>query len=379
MFVMKMRDCFLALLFLCSCVMHPFAAAAHENMPQLHCTSVLMEAETGLVLAGENPDDVLPIGSQTKLMTVYLTAAAIEEEKLTPDTLVSAPAAVAEQKGAVVWLEPGEKMSVSDLLKAVIIGNANDAAVTLAYAVSGSEAQFVLDMNAAAFSLGMHTTRFADATGQRAENQSCAKDLGLLCRALLAFDFLSGIFGTWRDFLRDGTTELVSENTLTRTYEGLLGFKAGHGEQCGFTLAAAAERDGLRCIAVVLGCEDKDARFSLAKTLLAKGFAGYMVTTPDFSTEFLKPVAVRHGMDRAVMTDPRMLVSVAIPKGEAVSCLVVLPAYVEAPVKKGQKLGVAAFYCGDTLLYEAELCADASVARRGFQDSFALLLENLFK
>ncbi len=374
-----MRDFFMLLLFVCQCLLHPFSLVCHGAEEGSVCATVLMEAQTGLVLAGESYDTVLPIGSQTKLMTVYLTASAIEEGRFTTDTLISAPSAVAEQKGAVIWLEAGEKMSISDLLKAVIIGNANDAAVTLAHAVSGTESQFVLDMNAAAFSLGMHSTRFADATGQRNENQSTPKDLALLCRALLSFDWLSEIFGTWRDFLRDGATELVSENTLTRTYEGILGLKAGHGEQSGFTLAAAAERDGLCCIAVVLNCEDEDRRFSVAKSLLAKGFSGYMVTTPDFSTEFLKPVVVRHGMDRAVMTDPSMLASVAIPKGKAVSCIVVLPAYVEAPVKKGQKLGAAAFYCGDTLLYEAALCADAPVSRRGFWDSFSLLLENLFK
>lgn len=342
-------------------------------------STVLMEGETGIVLAGEGQDTQRAIGSLTKLMTVYLTAQAVEEGTLTPDTMIAAPAAAQEQKGAVIWLEAGDTMSVTDLLKGVIIGNANDAAVTLACAVSGTEAQFVMDMNSAAFTLGMHNTRFADATGLSDENLGTAKDVALLCRGLLAYDWLTPIFTTWRDFLRDGATELVSENTLTKKYEGLRGFKAGHGEACGYTLAAAAERDGFCCIAVVLGCEDEDTRFSKGKSLLAKGFAGYTVTTPDFSTEFMKPVTVRHGMDSAVLTEPLQLVSAAIPKGESVSCVVVLPNYAEAPVRAGDVLGCVAFYCGDTMLYETALCAAASVERRGFWDSFAQLLENMFK
>lgn len=342
-------------------------------------SSVLMEAKTGIVLDGAEQETPRAIGSLTKLMTVYLTAAAVEEELLAPETMVAAPAAAQEQKGAVIWLEAGDTMSVNDLLKGVMIGNANDAAVTLACAVSGTEQQFVMDMNSAAFSLGMHDTRFADATGLSDENMSSAKDIALLCRGLLAYEWLTPIFTTWRDFLRDGETELVSENTLTKHYEGLRGFKAGHGETCGYTLAVAAERDGFCCIAVILGCEDEDARFSKGKTLLARGFSGYTVTTPDFSTEFMKPVNVHHGMDAAVIAYPEQLAGAAIPKGESVSCVVVLPNYIEAPVAEGDVLGCVAFYCGDTLLYETSLCAAASVERRGFADSFTLLLENMFK
>lgn len=342
-------------------------------------SSVLMEAETGIVLAGEAQDAQKAIGSLTKLMTVYLTAQAVEEGALALDTMIAAPAAAQEQKGAVIWLEAGDTMSVQDLLKGVIIGNANDAAVTLACAVSGTETQFVMDMNSAAFTLGMHNTCFVDATGLSKKNFGTAKDVALLCRALLAYDWLTPIFTTWRDFLRDGATELVSENTLTKHYDGLCGFKAGHGEDCGYTLAVAAERDGLCCIAVVLGCGDEDARFSKGKSLLSKGFTGFTVTTPDFSTEFMKPVTVRRGMDSAVLTEPLQLVSAAIPKGASVSCVVVLPNYAEAPIRTGDVLGCVAFYCEDTMLYETALCAAASVERRGFWDSFTLLLENMFK
>ncbi len=351
-----------------------FAEAPEDT----YCT-VLMEAETGVILDGSGYDTVCAAGSLTKLMTVYLTAQAIQEGELSADTLMAAPAAAQEQKGAVIWLEAGDKMSVGDLLKGVIIGNANDAAVTLACGLSGTEQQFVMDMNSTAFDLGMHGTRFADATGLSSENLSTPQDMALLCRSLLQYEWLTPVFTAWRDFLREGATELVSENILTKNYEGLLGFKAGHGDASGYTLAVAAEREHFQCIAVVMGCRDENERFTAGKKLLAEGFGGFTVTTPDFSTEFMKPVAVRHGMDAAVLTEPAVLFSAAVPKGGSISCVVVLPNYAEAPVHRGDALGRVAFYCEDTLLYETTLCAVADVQRRSFWDAFALLLGNMFK
>ncbi len=343
------------------------------------CCTVLMESDSGVVLEGNCYDQICAAGSLTKLMTVYLTALTMQEGCLTTESIVVAPTAAQAQQGAVIWLEAGDKISVGDLLKAVVIGNANDAAVTLACAISGTEEQFVMDMNSAAFTLGLRNTRFADATGNSVQNTTTARDIALLCRALLAFPDLTPVFTTWRDFVRGGKTELVSENLLTKNYAGLLGLKAGHGDACGYTLAIAAERDGFCCIAVVIGCTDTDERFAIGKSLLAKGFAGYTVTTPDFSTEFMKPVSVRHGMDAAVLTETQTLFSAAVPKGESVSCVVILPNYVDAPVMRGDEIGRVAFYCGNTLLYDTALCAAADIARRNFWDSFAILLGNMFK
>ena len=342
------------------------------------CTA-LVEAQTGMLLGGDQSDLPAAIGSQTKLMTVLLTAEAVADGRLTADTVITVSPSAEGVSGATVWLLGGEQMTVSDLLKAVIIGNANDAATALACRISGSEAAFVMDMNAQAFSLGMRSTRFADCTGLSDENIGTAYDLALLCCALLRHSWLIPLFTTWRDFLRDGATELVSENRLTRTYEGILGMKAGHGDACGQTLTLAAEQDGMRCIAVVLGCGDEDERFALGKQLLAQGFSGYYVTTPDFSTEFLRPVTVRHGIGEAVLAESGDLRAVAVPQRASLSCIVILPQYAEAPVCAGDVLGEIAFYCDDTLLYETPLIAADDVPYRGFRETFCLLLENLFR
>ena len=368
---------FLAIL-LTFCMLPAMPVHADGEPPHAYA-SVLMEAETGTVLGGTDSDKPLPVGTMAKLMTVYLTARAITEGTLTADTLVTASPAAEKQQGAVIWLISGEQMSVRDLLTGVIVGNANDAAVALACRLSGSEEAFTAEMNAAASSLHMRNTHFADCTGLSDENVSTAHDLGLLCCALLQYDVLSPIFATWRTFLRDGATELVAENTLTRTYEGIRGMKAGHGTASGYTLAAAAERGGMCCVAVVLGCDDENERFSYAKQLLSNGFSGYYVTTPDFSAEFLRPLSVHHGITQAVMPEAEGLRAVAAPNGAELSCTVILPEYAEAPVTAGQPLGTAAFYCGDSLVFEVPLTAAEDVARRDFRSSAAMLLGNLFK
>lgn len=352
--------------------------ASAEEAQQDCVSSALTEVQSGMLIGGTNPDLIVPAGTQTKLMTVYLTAEAAAAGMFSLDDLITVPAAAEGAPGATVWLQAGEQMTVSDLLKAVIIGNANDACIALACRISGTEADFVREMNAAAFSLEMRSTRFADCTGLSAENRTTAHDLARLCRALLQYDRLRPIFTTWRDHLRGGATELVSENTLLRTYDGILGIKAGHGEDSGYTLTMAAERDSLRCIAVVMGCGDGDTRFSAAKKLMAQGFSGYYVTTPDFSTEFMAPLRVRHGVDFAVIPEAGALLSIAAPKGEPISSIAVLPQYLEAPVQRGDIVGGAAFYCGETLVYEVPLTAGADVKRRGFSETLRMLLAAMF-
>lgn len=354
----------------------PDSVRAEE--PALPCTSVLMEAETGTVLAEQQGDVPVAMGTMAKLMTVLLTADAMAEGRLQPETLITASAKASQQPGAVIWLSAGEKMCVSDLLQAVIIGNAGDAAVALAEAVSGSEEAFVLDMNARAFDLGLRQTRFESASGHEDSGVTTARELALICRALLDYPALQQWFCTWRSFLRGEATELVSENTLTRTYEGLLGFKASHGaDGTHYGIAAAAERNGMTCIAVVLDCPDGDSRFSEAKSLLAKGFAGWQITTADFSGEFLRPISVRHGTDSAVELTAGILPALAVKQGGSLSVSVLVPLYITAPVAKGQSIGSAAFYCDDTLLLEAPLYAAESVARITVADAFRRLWQAL--
>lgn len=358
----------------------PAVCAAEE--PEIPAAAyALMEAETGTLLLESHSGDRLPCGAMAKLMTAYLAAEQLEQENWTADTVLTATDAVTGTKGAVIWLTAGEEMTVGDLLKGLIVGNANDAAIVLAAAVSGDAETFVMDMNACAFDLGMRDTWFTSPWGSSDDGAyTTAADLARLCCALAKQECLREYFRTWRDFLRGDATELVNENTFARTDETSIGFKACHSEKEGFSIAAGAERSQMQCVAVVLGCGDTDSRFTLAKQLLRKGFSGWKVVQPGFSGEFLYPVQVRGGVERAVLAEPGKLKGLAIPRscGE-LETVMVLPRYVQAPVRKGQKLGQAAFYQGDTLLYETDVAAAAAVDVRNYWDTLLEITVKMLK
>ncbi len=376
---MKRFFCIL-LCFLLGCRINVFQVSAEDEIPE-PLAYVLMECSTGTVLDGMNADEMLPVGTMAKLMTALLAGEAIESGKWNTDTLLTASDCVNDTKGAVIWLVSGETMTVEDILKGLIIGNANDAAAVIAENISGSAEDFVMDMNARAFELGMRDTRFTSPQGYDDENAySTAHDIGLLCCALSELDCLDVYFTTWRDFLRDGATELVNENTFARTYEGMTGWKAGHSDAAGWCLAAGAERDGMECAAVILGSPDEDSRFAYARQLLKKGFSQYALTLPGFSSEFMKPVKVRGGTAGSVETVVQDLSGLVVPVSDtSLETVLVLPEYVHAPVEKGRHIGTIAFYNGDTLLLEAYLEAKESVEKMTIPLAAEKLLVKLCK
>lgn len=354
---------------------------AEEETEIASSAYVLMEAETGTVLLESDSEKQLSCGMMAKLMTALLVAEELESGRWTTETVLTVSDCVTGIKGAVIWLMPGETMSVGDLLKGLIIGNANDAAVVLAVGISGDTEAFVMDMNARAFDLGMRNTCFTSPQGSSDAGQyTTAYDLALLCRALSEKEMLTEYFTTWRDFLRGEATELVNENVLARTDDTNIGWKACHTETDGWNLAVGAERKHMKCIAVVMGCQSDDDRFALAKSLLKRGFAGWKVVQPGFSAEFLYPIEVRGGLDRAVLVEPGDLHGLVVPKScSELETVLVLPQYIEAPVQKGQKLGTAAFYQGDTMLFETTVVAAEPVRSRNFWDALQKITIKMLK
>ena len=358
----------------------PAAVSAAEEPEIPAAAYALLEAETGTVLRESHGSDRLPCGAMAKLMTALLAAEQLEQGAWTTDTVLTATDAVTGTKGAVIWLTAGEEMTVGDLLKGLIVGNANDAAVVLAAAAAGDTKQFVMDMNARAFDLGMRDTWFTSPQGDTDTSYTTAADLGRLCCALAKKTALQPYFRTWRDFLRGEATELVNENTFSRTDETSIGFKACHSEAEGWSIAAGARRNGMQCVAVVLGCGDTDSRFTLAKQLLRKGFAGWKVVQPQLSGEFLYPVQVRGGVERAVLAESGPLKGLVVPRScTELETVMVLPRFVQAPVRKGQKLGHAAFYQGNTLLYETDVAAADAVPVRDFWDALYQITVKMLK
>ena len=260
---------------------------------------VLMEASTGQVLYEKSAHVQRPCASITKVMTLLLVFEAIDAGTLHLDDVLTASAHAAGMGGSDIWLKEGEQMTVDDLIKACVVMSANDAAVVLAEAVAGSEAAFVERMNARAAELGMNDTVFKNCNGLDEDGHiTSAYDVAVMSRALMQHEKIFDYTLIWIDYVRDGQTQLVNTNKLVRTYDGILGLKTGTTSAAGSCISAAAERNGMRLIAVVLGAENTKDRFSAASSLLDYGFANWKLTTPELPE--LPELPVTGGMVSAV-------------------------------------------------------------------------------
>ncbi len=343
---------------------------------------ILIEAETLAVLDECNAEKTVNAGYLSKLMALLLIAEDIETGKFSLDTELTAPQSVYDTKGAVIWLEPGDKLTVEELLKGVIIGNANDALTVLAERSEGSVEAFTARMNSEAFDMGLRNTAFYSPHGYYDQREyTTAHDMAVICARLAEYDFLKPYFATWRDFIKEGQTELVNENTLSRTFEGHIGFKMAHSEESGYCIAEGGSNDeGIKYIAVVLGAEDENTALTEAKRLVKKGFSEYKVTTPGFLDEFLRPLRVKNGRENAVELELENQNTIVIPKGVGeLSQRIVIPDYINAPVKKGDRIGTAGFYNGDTLVYETAIVTKNDVKKVSLGYIFKEILLNLIE
>lgn len=353
------------------------AAKADETLPAR--SAILMEQDTGRVLFEKNPDEPMPPASITKVMTLLLTMEAIESGQIRLTDMAACSEYAASMGGSQIWLEPGEEMSVDDLLKATAIASANDAAVDLAELVAGSEEAFVDRMNARAEELGMENTHFMNATGLDEEGHvSTARDIALMSRALLQYPLISEYSKIWMSSLRNGETQLVNTNKLIRFYNGCTGLKTGTTDGAGSCLSASATRKGLSLIAVTLGSPTSAERFSAARGLLDYGFANY-IKAPIPPLEGIGPVHVTRGVEDQVQVQANQPDSVIIRSGQQVKITQEpeLAEEVEAPVEAGQRLGKVAVKMDGELLLEYDLVAATPIERMTFLTALKFLLNEL--
>ena len=343
---------------------------------QLECKSaILMEQTTGQVLYEMNADAPMPPASITKIMTLLLTFEAMDQGKFQYDTLLSCSEHAAFMGGSQIWLEPGEEMTVDEILRATFISSANDAAVVLAEAVAGSEDAFVGMMNEKAKELGMENTHFANATGLDAqEHYSTARDIALMSAALLRYPDVTRYSTVWMDSLRGGMTELVNTNKMVRFYNGATGLKTGTTNGAGSCLSASAQRDNLSLIAVSLGSDTSAQRFASCRTLL-----DYVTVQPPSLQEQLTPVPVLHGVQRQVDLAYDLPLSFVMKRGEENSLTqeVELAEDVEAPVEEGQLLGKVVVSKEGTVLGEYPIRAKNAVEKIDFGKGMEILFGTL--
>jgi D-alanyl-D-alanine carboxypeptidase (penicillin-binding protein 5/6) len=353
-------------------------AAEVESAVTIHAKSaILIERSTGAVLFEENADMQTAPASITKIMTLLLVMEAMEAGKFTLDTEVTATEHACSMGGSQIWLEPGEVMTVDELLRATAIASANDTSVALGELVAGSEEAFVNMMNERAAELGMKNTVFKNATGLDAEGHlSTARDIAIMSAELLKHDLIKKYTTVWMDSLRDGETELTNTNRLVRFYKGCTGLKTGSTDVAGCCLSASAERGGMELISVTLGSANNNERFAAARKLLDFGFANYEVAVPTYTGEMPEAVRVRFGTADAVPivfgeAEPLLL---AKGQAEGLTQAIELVDSLEAPVAEGDTVGKVTVELNGEYISEYPVLAAQAVDRMTFFKAFGLLL-----
>ena len=365
-----------------------FAASAEGITPattddfDVPCAAaILIDEDSGTVLYEKNADERRPIASITKVMTLLLTFEALEAGQIHLDDLVPISEHAYHMGGSQIWLEPGEEMTLDDMLKAICISSANDAAVAVAEYVGGSETAFAEKMNARAAELGMTNTHFVNACGlDEAGHLSTARDVATMSREMLLHhtevrDYCS----IWMDTLRGGATQLVNTNKLLKSYSGITGLKTGTTGGAGVCISASAERDGLRLIAVVLGSSSGKERFAAATSLLDYGFAHYENSTAELPADAPQTLPVTHGTAPEVglaYTAPGRYLT---PKGEggALQAILDLPETLAAPVAAGDTVGAVKILKNGVEVKTYPITAAQNVDALSFGYCFAKLAESL--
>ena len=344
-------------------------------------SAILIEQSTGTVLYEKDVDTKMPMASITKVMSLILIMEHIESGALSLDTMLSCSAHAASMGGSQIWLEPNEQMSVNDLLKAVIVGSANDATCMLAEAVAGSEEAFVSMMNDKAKQLGMNNTYFKNCSGLDADGHySTAKDISIMSKELLNHQLVFDYSTIWMDTLRNGETQLVNTNKLVRFYDGATGLKTGTTDDAGCCVTASAKRNGLHLIAVVMGAQTSDKRFQTARTLLDSGFANYQFKEMTFKLKE-QSVTVTNGTElKAKLVTPENH-SFLIEKGKEnnVTSSFNIPDTITAPIKKGDTIGNIVVKLGDDILGTVDIVAAETIDEMTFKNALKRMCKYMFK
>lgn len=381
---MKKTASILTALLLCFLLAAPAAAldAQDPAAPEVAAPSaVLIERETGTVLYARGETERRPPASVTKVMTLLLIAEAVDSGELALDDMVTASERAASMGGSQIWLEVGEQLSVSDMIKCVAVVSANDCAVALAEHLCGSEAAFVERMNRRAEELGLENTQFTNCTGlfDDTAHYTCALDIAVMSRELLGHEWIKDYTTIWMDSVRDGASELTNTNKLVRYYEGCTGLKTGYTSTAMYCLSASAERDGTEYIAVIMHAESIESRNKDASALLDYGFANFRLC-PLTSGEELPDVAVELGTEASVtpVYDGGGAVLLRTKDAQGLSWSLDLPESVAAPVRAGERLGTLTLSNSSGPVAEVPILAGGTSERLSAPGIFIRLVSLLF-
>lgn len=346
-------------------------------------SAILMEPTTNTVLYEKNASEICAPASITKIMSLVLIMEAIDQKRLTTEEIVTASETASKMGGSQIWLKEGENMTVDDLLKATVIGSANDATVALAEQIAGSEEAFVNLMNKKAEELGMDNTTFKNCTGLDEDgHMTSCYDVAIMSCELLKHPLIKKYSTVWMDTLRDGESELVNTNKLVRFYEGTTGLKTGTTSKAGCCLSASAKRGDTELVAVIMGATNSNERFSGAKKLLDFGFANYCMSEIKSSAkaEDLKS-KVKNGTEKVVYGKAENNVKLLLKKEDAQSVeqRLSMEDEIEAPIHKGDTIGTVDVYIGEELVGKIDIKATKQIDKIKYKTTLLWIIKGIFK
>ena len=332
-------------------------------------SSILMEMSSKTAIVENNADARVSIASVTKIMTTLLAMEAIERGELSYTDIITTSAHAESMGGSQVYLEVGEQMTVDDILKAVVVSSANDAAVALAEHIGGTYENFVKMMNDRAKSLGLKNTNFLDSCGLTDDknHHSSARDIAIIAGELMKHDDVKKYTLIWMDSLRGGEFELANTNKLLKTYNGITGLKTGFTDEAMYCMVATAERNGVEYCAVVLGAPTTQERFDGCARLLNYGFDNFKIADRESKGAVIEEVKVKNGKEKtvnAVMKDD--FAAVVEKSVKNIERNIVLNEKIKAPLKKGDVIGYIEFLNGDKVVAKGELVAENDVPKKSF-------------
>jgi D-alanyl-D-alanine carboxypeptidase (penicillin-binding protein 5/6) len=342
-----------------------------EDNQTPYAAALLMEAKTGQILLEQDIHKPWPPASLTKMMLMLLVAERLKQGALKLDEPIEVSARASKIGGSQVYLKQGERFTLEEMMKAIVIHSANDASEAVAEKIAGDPDAFVVMMNQRAQELGMKDTKYFNAHGLPPDkgqqpDVTSAYDVALLARELVKYPDILKWSSTAKDSFRDGKFVLENTNHLIGRFPGVDGLKTGSYHEAGFNLAATAERDGMRLISVTMGSPSNKVRFREGAKLLAMGFAEYKMLT------LLKPgeavqqeVKIKGGQVKtmhAVAGGPAQIL-VKRSDEKAVKSSVQLTSPVWAPLKKGDKVGEMTLMLGDKALGKVTLVSNEDIGQ----------------
>ena len=344
-------------------------------------SACLMDHDSKTILYEKDSHKHLPVASMVKMMTILLTLENIESGKISLDDMVLTSENASSMGGSQVFLDPYVEYKLSDLLKGVIMASANDGSVALSEYISGSEQNFVKQMNKRAKELQMNDTNYVNSTGLPAPEQySCAYDCAILLGEVVKHDIYHKYSTIWMDNLvhpSGRVTGLVNTNRLVKYYQGCDGGKTGSTDEAGCCLSASAKRDNMRLISVIVGADNSKTRFGECSSLFNFGFQNFENKCLVDEKEAVKDLQVSKGKITNVKVYPKESFHAVVNKGkeENYDVSIDIPSVIKAGKKALDEVGKIIIKKDNSVIKEIPIVVNEDLQKMGYLDSIKKICE----